>query len=193
VLSVSPLGKAIPYAGTDEARPDGGVNHGFMDLKGHPERLDLVPEAREDRAIAGLMRAINARDTGVFSIASMSSAEPGVHGAAYNGYLEIAFNSRHQVEDPANYFALFLQFDRLLAARVFHHAVEFEWELNPAYFSAGDIGGWSVAIHVRTAREASLAIARASWDAAMSILEELFAAVPEEIEDRIYGPGTERE
>jgi hypothetical protein len=193
VLSVSPLGKAIPYAATDDARPDGGVNHGFKDLKGHPEQIDQVPESREDRAIAGLMRTISAPRTGVFSIASMSSAEPGVHGAAYSGYLEIAFNSRRQVEDPANYFALFLRFDRLLAARRFHHAVEFEWELSPAHFSVGDVGGWSVAIHVRTAREASLALARASWDAAMSILDELFAAVPEEIEDRLYGPGAERE
>jgi hypothetical protein len=187
-LSISPLGKAIPYAGTGEPRPDGGANHGFKDLKGRPERLDEVPEAHEDRALAELMRTINARHTGVFSIASMSSPEGNGGGLRHSGYLEIAFNSRHQVEEPANYFALFLRFDRLLAARAFDHPVEFEWVLCPAHFSAGDVAGWSIAIHVRTAESAGSSDADSVWAAAMEVLRELFAAVPEERTDPMYGP-----
>ena len=187
-LSVSPLGKAIPYAGTGERRPDGGANHGFKDLKGRPERLDEVPEANEDCALAELMRTINAPHTGVFSIASMSGSEGDERRVVRSGYLEIAFNSRHQVEDAANYFALFLRFDRLLAARAFDARVEFHWELCPAHFSSGDVAGWSVTIRVRTAPMSDGAGATGVWWAAMEVLQELFAAVPEERSDPLYGP-----
>ena len=187
-LSVSPLGKAIPYAGTGEVRPDGGANHGFKDLKGRTEQVSDVPEAAEDPALADLMGAINAPDTGVFSIASMSDLEPCVGGVLYSGYLEIAFNSRHQVEDAANYFELFMRFDRLLAARAFPFAVEFDWELCPAHFSAADVGGYSVAVRVRTACAPDTERAYESWEAAMTVLTELFAAVPEERHDPLYGP-----
>ena len=187
-LSVSPLGKAIPYAGTGEPRPDGGANFGFKDLKGRPERLDEVPEANEDHALAELMRTINAPDTGVFSIASMSACEGDERRVVRSGYLEIAFNSRRQVEDAANYFALFLRFDRLLAARAFDDRVEFHWELCPAHFSSGDVAGWSVAIRVRTAPMSDGAGAAEIWRAGMLVLQELFAAVPEERNDPLYGP-----
>lgn len=187
-LSVSPLGKAIPYAGTGEARPDGGANFGFKDLKGRPEAFDEVPEAADDPALAAVIRAINAPHTGVFSIASMSGLETCVGGALYSGYLEIAFNSRHQVEDAANYFGMFMRFDRLLAARAFPFAVEFEWELCPAHFSAGDVGGFSMAVRIRTACAPDAERAFESWEAAMALLTELFVAVPEERSDALYGP-----
>jgi hypothetical protein len=187
-LSVSPLGKAIPYAGTGERRPDGGANHGFKDLKGRPDRLDEVPEANEDCALADLMRTLNAPHTGVFSIASMSGSEGDERRVVRSGYVEIAFNSRHQVEDAANYFVLFLRFDRLLAARAFDQPVQFQWELCPAHFSAGDVAGWSVAIRVRTAPTSGVAEAARIWRAAMAVLGELFAAVPEERNDPLYGP-----
>jgi hypothetical protein len=188
LLSVSPLGKAIPYAGTGEPRPDGGANFGFKDLKGKPERLGDVPETQEDRALADVMRAINAAHTGVFSIASMSELTTCTGGVQYSGYLEIAFNSRHQVEDPARYFDLYLRFDRLLAARAFPYAVDFEWELCPAHFSAGDVGGYSVAVRVRTACSPDSERAYESWEAAMSALAELFDQVPAERADPMYGP-----
>jgi len=188
LLSVTPLGKAIPYAGSDEARPDGGVNHGFTDIKGHPERLDEVPESRDDPSLAHLMRTIGAPDTGVFSIASMSEVESSDRGVQRSGYLEVAFNSRQRVESAADYFDLFLRFERLLAARAFAHAVRFEWELCPAHFSAGDIGGYSVAIRIRTSCEADHCRASESWQAAMAVLAELFGAVPEERSDPMYGP-----
>lgn len=187
-LSVSPLGKAIPYAGTGERRPDGGANFGFKDLKGRPDRLDQVPEANEDRALAELMRTINAPHTGVFSIASMSGLEVDRGSMVRSGYLEIAFNSRHQVEDAANYFALFLRFDRLLVARAFAAPVEFQWELYPAHFSSGDVAGWSVEIRVRTTPMSDATGATGIWQAAMEMLQELFAAVPEERSDPLYGP-----
>lgn len=188
LLSVSPLGKAIPYAGSDEVRPDGGVNHGFTDIKGHPERLDEVPESRDDPSLAHLMRTISAPDTGVFSIASMSEVESCDRGVQRSGYLEIAFNSRQRVESAADYFDLFLRFERLLAARAFPHAVGFEWELCPAHFSAGDIGGYSVAIHIRTSCEPEASRVSESWEAALAVLGELFAAVPEERNEPLYGP-----
>lgn len=188
LLSVSPLGKSIPYAGTGEPRPDGGANFGFKDLKGKPERLGDVPETQDDPALAGLVRVINAAHTGVFSIASMSGLQTCVGGVQYSGYLEIAFNSRHQVENPTNYFDLYLRFDRLLAARAFPYGVEFEWELCPAHFSAGDVGGYSVAVWVRTACGPDAERAYESWEAAMNVLAELFVQVPAERADAMYGP-----
>ena len=187
-FSVSPLGKAIPYTGTGERRADGGANFGFKDLKGRPDRLDEVPEANEDRALAQVMRTINGPHTGVFSIASMSCLEGDRGHVVRSGYLEIAFNSRHQVEDAANYFALFLRLDRLLVARAFDAPAEFHWQLCPAHFSSGDVAGWSVEIRVRTAPTSDASGATGIWRAAMEMLQELFATVPAERKDPLYGP-----
>src|SRR5690606_6116645 len=47
---------AVPYGPADRA--SGDINHGWMDLRGHPERVDEVPEAAKSAGLARLLRAI---------------------------------------------------------------------------------------------------------------------------------------
>jgi hypothetical protein len=86
---------AVPYPA--ETRADGN-NFGYVDLIDHPERVNLVMEAREWSGIARLLKALNAVGSPFLSTASAcefvhvpgSPGEPEIVVAAYVG---IAFRS----------------------------------------------------------------------------------------------------
>ena len=46
----------IPYSGS--LRRDGDINHGFKDLRGRPELVDEIPEAKKSKGLANLLRVI---------------------------------------------------------------------------------------------------------------------------------------
>lgn len=46
----------VPYFAAD--RPDGNVNHGWFDLRGHPERVALIPEAVRSSGLSEMLRAV---------------------------------------------------------------------------------------------------------------------------------------
>src|SRR5205814_8882707 len=93
VLSISPVAKRVPYAGTGERRADGGANHGFINLEEHPEAVDAIPELAADPALRSLLKAIGRPGTGLFAIACDSKAISDQRGCRHSGYVELALNA----------------------------------------------------------------------------------------------------
>ena len=51
-------GSLIPYGRV--VRHDGAINHGWIDLRGHPELVASIPEAQRSEGLSNLLRVIAA-------------------------------------------------------------------------------------------------------------------------------------
>lgn len=71
-------GPGYTIAITDEAgtltnysacvRPDGSINHGFLDLRDQPELVERVPEAAKSEGLAEILRVANSKGSPFFTI-----------------------------------------------------------------------------------------------------------------------------
>lgn len=186
VLTISPKGKAIPYGGIGVARADGQTNHGFMDLKGHPERMEDVPELCTDPALRSLVVGINAPTTGLFSVGCLSSPVQDTQGFRMTGYIEFAHNSRQVAADAASYFPAFFHFERFLQRSGFAHSVQFVWELCGADFLDAGTSGFTAVVTMNTGHFPTADGAREAWNTACRALETLLAAIPPHPDEPIY-------
>ena len=173
VLSVSSVAKQVPYEGTRVRRMDGGTNHGFTNLAEHPDAIDTIPELSADPALRSLMAAIGRPGTGLFAIACDSQTIADERGCRHSGYVELALNDRAQASDPAQYFRLFLDFDRLLRRRGFSEPVSFQWEICPTRFTDVPLEGFAVDVRVDTEYQVAAEAAVERWGRALAALEEL--------------------
>ncbi len=55
----------VPYF--RDQRPDGTTNHGWLDLRGHPERVALIPEAQRSLGLTEMLRIIADRRSPLMS------------------------------------------------------------------------------------------------------------------------------
>jgi hypothetical protein len=176
VLEISPRKKTVPYEG--ETRRDGGTDHGFKNLKLHPELLDTVPELELDPALRKILAAIDRPATGLFSIACESRVIADARGSRLSGYLEFALNCRDDAGDAARYFRIFYDFDRRLRRQCFQDAVSFQWVICPTRFVEAQLDGFAAEVRVDTAYQTDPASAYESWRRALAALEATLIAVP---------------
>ncbi len=184
LLSVNWEGKGIPYG---RITRNSGVNHGFMDLKGHPELVASVPELESDHALRALVIAIRQPDCGLFSVGCLSHDISDERGYKVTGYIEFAINSRESVQDASSYFPLFFHFSRHLEETGFLELARFNWELQPASYGKG-IGGFSGTVVLNTARFPSTPEARTCWMNSLAALEECLGGFPIQPGEPIYPP-----
>ena len=111
-LSLNHALKTIPYGGTGEIREDGDANYGFKDIKGDNTLLFDIPELKRDSALMTLVRAINAPQTGIFSIGCVSDSVEKNQSFRNSGYIEFSFNSASYIAEASNYLPLFFKVER---------------------------------------------------------------------------------
>ncbi|MBI3430656.1 MAG: hypothetical protein HY018_00385 [Hydrogenophilales bacterium] len=186
LLSIKHGGKGIPYGGAGELRPDGDANYGFKNLKGRPELLDSVPELLSDPALSEAVKAINAAQTGLFSVGCTSGDIVDENGHRRTGYVEFAFNSASLVADASNYFPLYFHFDRYLSSSESTLQVAYEWELMQAHFLDTNVGGFTCSVFLNTFYVGSSGEAQKNWAEAIALLTHYLGGIPQRATDYLY-------
>lgn len=189
VLEMSARRKAVPYEGSATPRLDGGIDHGFTNLKLHPELIDSVPELGSDPALRGILTAIDRPETGLFSIACESRMITDERGSRLSGYLEFALNCRSAAADAAQYFRIFQSFDGRLRQEGFDESVSFQWVLCPTRFAEAQLDGFAAEVRVDTAFYLEPAEAYECWSQALAVLEATLAGLPRGSGPPIYQSG----
>jgi hypothetical protein len=174
-LSIRERGWAVPYTPT---RPE----RAFRDLKGHPEQL---VDCELDPALRGLVAAVNAPGTGIFTVASAALPTSLGRGHRHSGYVEFTLNSRREVGCAANYFPIFFAFSQLLQAQRLDRA-QFHWDLGETEFLDAGVSGFACCVYVKTDFVGSAAMAQDDWDQAMAILAQSLSAYRGSETDPIY-------
>lgn len=187
-LSIGHRGKGVPY-GRVERRSDGDTNYGFVDLKGHPELFESVPELSRDPHLMELARVINSPETDLFSIGCTSGDVSDSHGHRRTGYVEFAFNSIGLVSDASSYFPAFFHFDQLLFATESDAQIRYDWELEPASFIETGTDGFTCTVVVNTNYTSTAESATVHWAEALQLLSMLLGSVRQSSTDVIYAPG----
>jgi len=95
---------AIPYPAVE--RQDGNVNHGFFDLRDHPELADQIPEVQKSRGIGDIVRAANAKGSAIMTLGcecALSPVEPSPEGTRswrVGSYVSVAFRDPRRNSEP---------------------------------------------------------------------------------------------
>lgn len=186
-LSIRHRGKAVPYGGNGVLREDGDANFGFRYAKGDETALRAIPELAKDPALFDLALAINAPQTGLFSIGCVSGPVDDEHRHRDSGYIEFAINSKSAISDAKNYFPIFFHFDRFLHDIKFSTPTSFNWELEGATFlESDDASGFTCAIFINTGYSPTREEATRIWTASLEALANFLQSVPPEHSDFIY-------
>lgn len=135
----------VPYASADHG--DGNMNHGWIDLRDHPERVDLVPEAKKSAGLAKLLRVIAAPESRIMSSACECAAFNGSEHPAetswyVGGFIEIMFKEGDQNANPQNLIDLAGGILSLMGPSLGHH-IGYEFIIEPlkAFFGRLDCYG----------------------------------------------------
>jgi hypothetical protein len=183
-LTILQGGKGIPYGGGQ--RPEGTVNHGFVSLKGKPDLILTIPEARDDNALADIIRKINAPGTALFSVGCVSSGVADSHGHRVTGYIEFAINDRNLVTSAMPYFEIFFHFTQKLPATNFSERVVLHWELLGATFLDARCDGLTCTIVINTAYHKTKEEAASCWALLLTLLGDHLAEIKDQGFNRIY-------
>ncbi|WP_140727991.1 hypothetical protein [Pseudomonas sp. Hp2] len=186
-LSIKHRGKPIPYGGDGVLRDDGDANYGFRYVKGDEAALRAIPELTRDPALLDLVLAVNAKETGLFSVGCVSGPVDDERGHRDSGYIEFAINSKSAISDATSYFPLFFHFDRFLYEAKFSAPVSFNWELEGATFlECGSASGFTCAIIINTDYSATREEATHIWSESLGALAYFLQSVPPERADFLY-------
>ncbi|MBX5210789.1 hypothetical protein [Rhizobium sp. NZLR11] len=123
-------GPPVPYV--PEAREESS-NHGFMDLRDHPELVDAIPECMKSPGLADLIRALNEAGSLLMSIGcecKMNDREPDDGNPFlryFHSYTDLTFRdpARHATEDQL-----------VTLAKAMANSIQFEEEV-PCSFELG--------------------------------------------------------
>ncbi len=121
-------------------------------MKGKPDEVEKIKEAKGLPGIIELLRAINVAETPFFSVGCEKCIEPYENGAFYaRGYVEFAFNFAPLLRD-VQYMALFKTFNDYILSKPLQEGWSVNWELQPAVFKAANVAGYSCCmwLHVRS-------------------------------------------
>jgi hypothetical protein len=188
-LSLNHEHKTIPYGGTGEVREDGDANYGFRDIKGDNTLLSSIPELQRDAALMALVQAINAPQTGIFSIGCVSHNIEDKNHFRHSGYIEFSFNSASRIADADNYFPIFFNFERLLDQSSFAPRVEFNWELYFSTFIDKGVSGYTCRINLNTYFCETRQAAQQAWEDTLEVLGTYLGRISNQHEDHIF-PGS---
>lgn len=114
----------VPYGRTEQA--DGGVNHGWIDLRDQPGLVAHVPEARRSEGLAALLRAIATPASPLMSSAcecgAFHQAELTEHARwQVGGFVTVMFRDAGMNADPQNLVDLAMDVLSGVAGSSAHH------------------------------------------------------------------------
>ena len=166
-LTLRQEGKTIPYPAQKWAN---SRNHGFWLLKGHPERIAQVPEAKACPGLAHALERINAAETEFYTAGcdySLNTESNGSHWA--KGYIDCIFVDPKQASDCQAYFDLFRSFDAYLRDQDYHDPIDFHWELESVDFIEDNYSGWTLCLWVTTDFSDTAEACQTSWNEAIEL------------------------
>ncbi len=151
VFSIRQRGKAVPYGGSDEDRPDGSPkNRGFKNLKLKPEELASIPEVQDNDSLRNALVVLNSPDSTFFTVGCEKACSKDATGNWMRGYLEFSFNYRELVADAQFYFKLFFDFNRWYRSQEQKNVILYEFELEGADFWEVSAEGFTVTVWITT-------------------------------------------
>jgi hypothetical protein len=146
-LTVEDRTKDIPYPA--ESHQD-SQNFGFKPLKGKPEKVAKIQEAKGFPGIIAALESINEYESPFFSIGCEKYIGPEQFGGFYaRGYIEFAFNYTKMVSfaQAADLFRLFSEFS---SQRGVPASTTYNFDLQPAHFRKAMVDGYSCCVWIRT-------------------------------------------
>ena len=167
---------AIPYGAVD--RPDGRRNHGFIDLRDHPERALVIPEAWDSVAMQAVLWALNAPGFRFMSLGCerglfpRRKAEQGQPPYFCGGYIQVAYRDGVLNSDPHRFIALAQRVLSGIAPNTEHH-IGFEMIVEPLRSFFGAEGCYTLVMKP-FGYGASNAAALAAWEHAASAIAAVF-------------------
>lgn len=174
-LTLRQAGKTLPYPAAER---DDSQNHGFLSLKGHPERLIQIPEAQAYPGLAQALERLNASDTAFYTAGCDYSLNTEDDGRCWaKGYLDCVFVDPRRAGNCHAYFDLFRSFDAYLRGQEYHDSIDFHWELEQVDFIEEGYSGWSLCLWVTTEFCDASAACQVNWVAAV----ELFCCFMEQV------------
>ncbi len=175
-LTIRHADKTIPYPA---AQREDSQNHGFVPLKGHPERAVQIPEVQSCPALVQSLERLNASDTAFYTAGcdwSLNSEDDERYWA--KGYIDLVFVDPMRAGSCHAYFDLFCEFDTYLHERDYDDPVDFHWELEQVDFIEEGYLGWTVCLWVTTDFVREAENCQASWKAAV----DLFCSFIEQVD-----------
>jgi hypothetical protein len=177
-LQISQDYKGIPYGGDGVLREDRDANYGFKNLKGHPDRINSIPELAQDEALRDLVTMLNDGSSAFGTVGCVSAPVTEEQGHRVSGYVEFAFDSAEAISDAGTYFPIFFHFDKALHTLKFDDKVHFHWELMGAIFRHTDAGGFTMTVTVNTGWYDTRDEAATAWANGLDFLAMVLRQVP---------------
>ena len=170
-LKLSKQAKTIPYP-SQERDSFKSSNHGFKVLKGKPQDISLIPEAKDNQHIIKALEIINDERIAFFSVGCEKAFNyKPEYGHWARGYIEFSYNAVELVKDARNYFGLFYQFNDAIWEHQFNLPVRFDWEFDRAIFTDADNQtGFSCAVWITTNDLQSAEDAKYVWQVSLDFL-----------------------
>jgi hypothetical protein len=142
IAQTDEAGTNIAYGDLDHP---GGRNHGFLDLRDHPELVAMIPKARDRPGMQAILRALNAPrfrfmslgcERGVFP---REDAKPGDPAFLCGSYIQVAYRDSRLNAEPARFVALAKAVIASVAPSTEHH-IGSEMIVGPlrSFFGAAD-------------------------------------------------------
>lgn len=183
MLTINQQSKAIPYPAASHADSQ---NFGFRVLKGKPDKIENVQEAKDSKCIQEILRILNTAESPFFSVGCEKSFNQGPDGFWAKGYIEFAFNYGKAISDATHYFSLFFHFSREASEYLAQHDIQFWWELQPANFITAKCTGFSCCVWITTRNFSSAVKAKIEWESAVALLSTFLRAVKQLDAEPIY-------
>ena len=167
----------VPYGAA--LRSDGSGNFGFKNLKLNPALAAEVPELHADPDLRALVLAINAPETGLFSLGCASEDIEELSGHRVSGYVAFAWNEIYAASSWRWYGSMFHNLKKLLEKTGFDQPFEFDWIIGrTAFCNRGVAHGWAATVRLNTDICDSREKARMVWARSLSALSTVLGAVP---------------
>jgi len=102
-------GTLVPYASANRA--DGNVNHGWLDLRGRPDLVSQIPEARKSAGLTKLLEAIAQPSSELMSsgceCAAFDHGEEAPNSRWHvGGFVDVMFKDAERNRDPESLVTL---------------------------------------------------------------------------------------
>lgn len=171
---------AIPYGAVD--RPDGRRNHGFIDLRNHPERVAAISEARDSAGMRAILEASSAPGFRFMSLGCerglFQNHTPGGPQYYCGSYIQVSYRESTLNTNPERFI--------VLAQRVLHgitsateHLISFEMIVEPLRSFFGTEGCYTLVMKP-SGHGTTENVALAAWEYAAAAIAAVFVRLQDE-------------